>query len=170
VTARITARWLDTTAMMEMTPEEHPYMPVRQAEASIKACRAVELVRQGKTYDQVARAVGFANRGTAHRVVTKALSERLMVGIDELRDIELARLDALQVALWPRVEKGEVRAVNSVMRIIDRRCRILGLYPQRARSEKSFDTLVIQDTGNPGEATDADGDELEEDVDAIPAA
>jgi hypothetical protein len=93
-----------------------------------------------------------------------------MVGIDELRDIELARLDALQVALWPRVEKGEVRAVNSVMRIIDRRCRILGLYPQRARSEKSFDTLVIQDPGNPGEATDADGDELEEDVDAIPAA
>jgi hypothetical protein len=145
-------------------------MPARHAEASIKACRAVEMVREGKTYDQIARAVGFANRGTAHRVVTRALAGRLIDGIDDLRHIELARLDALQAALWPRVEKGEVRAVNSVMRIIDRRCRILGLYPQRARSEKSFDTLVIQDPGNPGEATDADGDELEEDVDAIPAA
>jgi hypothetical protein len=32
-------------------------MPVRRAEASIKACRTVELVRQGKSYDAVARAV-----------------------------------------------------------------------------------------------------------------
>jgi hypothetical protein len=125
---RITARSLDTGAMMEMTREELR-MPARKAEASIKACRAVELVRQGKTYDQVARAVGFANRGTAHRVVSKALSERLIEGIDDLREIELARLDALQAALWPRVEKGEVRAINSVVRIIDRRCRTLGLYP-----------------------------------------
>jgi hypothetical protein len=140
--------------MMEMTREELR-MPARQAEASIKACRAVELVRQGKTYDQIAAAVGFANRGTAHKVVTKALSERLIDGIDDLRHIELARLDALQAALWPRVEKGEVRAVNSVLRIIDRRCRILGLYPQQDRSEKSFDTLVMQDPGNPRQATGA---------------
>jgi hypothetical protein len=130
-------------------------MPARRAESSWKAARAVELVREGMTYDQVAQAVGYANRGTVHRVVTKALSERLIDGIDDLRHVELARLDALQAGLWPRVEKGEVRAINSVLRIIDRRCRILGLYPQRTRNETSFDTLVIQDPGNPGEATDA---------------
>jgi hypothetical protein len=51
-----------------------------------------------------------------------------------------------------------------------RQCRILGLYPQHDKTERSFDTLVIQDPGNPGEATDADGDEFVDDVDAIPAA
>ena len=132
-------------------------MPARQAEASVKACRAVELVRQGKTYDQVARAVGYANRGTAHRVVTKALSERLIDGIDELRDIEVARLDALQAAIWSRALTGDVRAINTVSRIIDRRCRILGLYPPKAKAEKPFDTLVLPPIGNPGEATDDAG-------------
>jgi len=65
-------------------------MPARRAESSWKAARAVELVREGKSYDQVARALGYANRGTAHRVVTKALSERMIDGIDDLRDIEVA--------------------------------------------------------------------------------
>jgi hypothetical protein len=124
-------------------------MPARHAEASIKACRAVELVGQGKTYDQVARAVGFANRGTAHRVVTRALAGRLVDGIDDLRHIELGRLDALQAALWPRVEKGEVRAINSVVRIIDRRCRSSGstLNRPEARGPStlwSYRTLATQ--------------------------
>jgi hypothetical protein len=132
-------------------------MPARRAEASWKAARAVELVREGKTYDQVARAVGYANRGTAHRVVTKALAERLVDGIDDLRSIEVARLDALQAALWPRVEKGEVRAINSVLRLIDRRCRLYGLYS--GEQQESAWTLVMPPAeGNTGAATDVADD------------
>ena len=64
-------------------------MPARRAEALWKACRAVELMRKGRSYDQIAREVGYANRGTAHRVVAKALSERLADNIDELRAMEM---------------------------------------------------------------------------------
>jgi hypothetical protein len=141
-------------------------MPARRAEASIKACRAVELVRQGKSYDAVARAVGFANRGTAHRVVTKALAERLVDGIDELRDIEVARLDALQAALWPKVERGDTRAVNTVVRIIDRRSRLLGLYTQRDIETPLWGLIVPEAAGNAGVATDAEG----VGVDVVPVA
>jgi hypothetical protein len=61
-------------------------------------------------YDEVARQVGYANRGTAHRAVAQALSERLVDGIDELRALEVARLDAMQAALWPQVEAGDPKA------------------------------------------------------------
>jgi hypothetical protein len=131
-------------------------MPARRAEASIKACRAVELVRQGKSYDAVARAVGFANRGTAHRVVTKALAERLVDGIDDLRDVEVARLDALQAALWPRVERGDTRAVNTVLRIIDRRCRLFGLYREATVETPLWGLVVPPADGNAGLATGAE--------------
>jgi hypothetical protein len=44
----------------------------------------------GRSYDQIASAVGYANRGTAHRVVAKALAQRLVDDVDQLREFELA--------------------------------------------------------------------------------
>jgi hypothetical protein len=38
--------------------------------------------------------------------------------------LELARLDALQALLWPKAENGDVRAINAVVRIVDKRCRL----------------------------------------------
>ena len=140
-----------------------------QALARWRRCRAVELVLQGMKYDEVARPVGYANRGTAHRAVAKALSERLVDGIDELRALEVARLDALQAALWPQVEAGDTRASMTVIRIIDRRCRLLGLYATK-RTRPRFDTLVIGEEGNPGEATDERPADAGEATDRLPAA
>ncbi len=79
-----------------------------KALADWRKCRAVELALHGKTYDQIAREVGYANRGTAHRVVRKALADRLVDNIDELREFEAARLDALQAALWDKAMSGDV--------------------------------------------------------------
>jgi transposase-like protein len=99
-----------------------------KALASWRKCRAVELALHGRSYDQIAREIGYANRGTVHRVVANALADRLVDGIDELREWEAARLDALQAAAWDKAMAGDVRAVNSVLKIIDRRCRLFGLY------------------------------------------
>jgi hypothetical protein len=85
-----------------------------------------------------------------HRVVAKALSQRLTNDIDQLRELELARLNALQASLWPKAEKGELRAVNACVRIIDKRCRLLGLYGYKD-AEKLADLLIDQ-LGNPGNA------------------
>jgi hypothetical protein len=113
-------------------------------------------VRRGMSYDQAVRAVGFANRGTAHRVVTKALAARLADGIDDLGHIELARLDVLQAALWPRMQKGEVRAINRILRIIDRRCRLLGLYAETTVETPPWGLVVPEAEGNAGPATGAE--------------
>jgi hypothetical protein len=107
---------------------------------------------------------GFANRGTAHRVVTKALAERLIDGIDELRDTEVARLDALQAALWPKVERGDTRAVNTVVRIIDRRCRLLGLYREPTVETPLWGLVVPPADGNARLATGAELDDTDTEV------
>lgn len=39
-------------------------------EARLKRARALELVAQGKAYDQIAGEVGYSHRGSAHRAVS----------------------------------------------------------------------------------------------------
>jgi hypothetical protein len=87
----------------------------------------VELVTDGKTYEEVAKEVGYSNRGTAHRAVSQALSSRLADDVDYLRQLEADRLDALQLALWPLMLAGDVAAANTIVRIIAARVRLLGL-------------------------------------------
>ena len=127
------------------------------AQARIKRARAVELVAEGKTYEEVARAVGFTNRGSAHRAVYKALNEREAEGVEILRAIELDRLDRLQVSLWDRALSGDAVAVNAVLRIIEARARLLGLSAQGQRPMKNHELMPLvvgPREGNAGQATD----------------
>ena len=89
--------------------------------------RAVELAIDGASYGAIAPKVGYSHRGTAYRAVHKGLTERITAGVDELRRLELDRLDALQAAIWGKALDADTTAVNTVLRIIERRTRLLGL-------------------------------------------
>ncbi len=98
-----------------------------QALARYRRARAVELVLEGRTYQQVADELGYANRGTVHRLVQQALQQQVSDGVQDLRATEVARLDALQTALWARAMAGDVAGVIAVVRIVEARRRLLGL-------------------------------------------
>jgi orotate phosphoribosyltransferase-like protein len=133
------------------------------AVAESRKARCVELATKGVPYDQIASEVGYANRGTAWRVVNKALTERVDSAVDEYRQMELARLDALQESLWSTAMEGNVRSVDAILRIIDRRIRLLGLDQVTVRDE--FPLTVVVDPADlvrwgieaTGEATTALG-------------
>ena len=114
--------------------------------AAWRKARAVELAVEGHTYDTIAREVGFANRGTAYRVVRKALDETKVDNVQQLRETEVARLDALQAAIWPAAMAGHLDAVQQVAAIIDKRAKLLGLYPagkHRAQKPLRPDTVIV---------------------------
>ncbi|NYG07770.1 hypothetical protein BJ986_002257 [Phycicoccus badiiscoriae] len=71
-----------------------------------RRARSIERRTQGCTYDQIAAALGYANRGTVYRIVRDALIERQDEAVDSLRFLESQRLDALQAAL---LGQGDVR-------------------------------------------------------------
>ncbi len=102
-----------------------------KALASYRRTRAVELRAQGLGYAEIAREVGYANKGTAHKAISQALEAREANNVELLRTLELDRLDAIQAAIWDAAMAGEVRAVRPLLRIIDARCRLLGLHPDR---------------------------------------
>lgn len=92
--------------------------------------RALEMALAGASYSQIAEACGWRNKGTAYTAVQKALAEWAPVdhsAIESLRDRELARLDRLQNAQWMSAMRGDSRSAETCLRVIDRRCALLGL-------------------------------------------
>ena len=46
---------------------------------------------------------------------------------EEIVELETQRLDAMLMVLWPQVSKGDQGAIDRVLRIMDRRAKLLGL-------------------------------------------
>ena len=90
--------------------------------------QCLELRRAGVDYQTIAERVeGVTNRGTAHRLVQSALKRTLAEPAADVRTLEADRLDRLQAAVWPAALRGDVKAIDRVLRISDQRCRLLGL-------------------------------------------
>lgn len=101
-----------------------------------KELAVVELRRTGETWDRIARVVGYANAAGAYKAYQRALRRTLQQPTDEMRDLELDRLDRLQRSYWKRAIDGETRAADFILRVIDRRAKILGLdAPQRIQAQ-----------------------------------
>lgn len=95
-----------------------------------KMRKALELRRGGATYPQIAELMGCAVSG-AFQMVQDALRETLQEPADEVRHIELERLDLMLRALLPRAlnqdDKGQARCAEMVLKLMDRRAAYLGL-------------------------------------------
>jgi hypothetical protein len=98
-----------------------------RAELLEKQIQALRLVRAGNSYDAVAKALGYANRGSAWRLVQNALQSKVDVAVEDHRALELARLDALQFAHWHQACNGDAGSAHIVLRVIEQRSRLLGL-------------------------------------------
>jgi len=125
-------------------------MPRSQSLALARRSDAVCLFRQGRTFEQIANSVGFANRGTAHRVVRKAFESRIVEDIDLHRQFELERLDAVQAAVWDPMVAGDIGAANVILKIIHERAQLLGLLDHPPRVQQM---LIQPGGGNTGKAT-----------------
>lgn len=87
---------------------------------------ALALRREGMSYEAIAQRLGIS-QPTAWRDVSDALKALQQEPAEDLRKIEVQRLDDLLLALWPKAKKGHPASVDRVIRIMERRARLLGL-------------------------------------------
>lgn len=99
----------------------------RRLAAAERQRQALLLRRGGASYDQIAQRLGYRDRASAYRAVLAALEQTLREPAEEVRALELERLDALLLAHWPAATSGNVEATDRVLRIMERRARLLGL-------------------------------------------
>jgi hypothetical protein len=99
-----------------------------KALAQERRTKAVELAVAGHSYQAIADQMGYANRGTVYRIVQEALKAHQATSIDEVRELEATRLDALQAAFWPDAMSGSWQAGQTVLKIMEQRAKLLGLH------------------------------------------
>lgn len=106
---------------------------VRRIEAVEKRRRALELRKAGATYATIAQTLGFASHAGAYKTVMIAFAEIKAEHVEEVRTLELLRLDQMLIAIWPKISEAgvtladRVRAIDAVLRIMDRRAKMLGI-------------------------------------------
>lgn len=89
--------------------------------------KALELRISGATYREIAKELGVSV-GSAHAYVTDGLEELRNANAEsteKVRQMEIARLDAILVKLWPKREKP--RVADTILRVSKRRSELLGL-------------------------------------------
>ena len=110
-----------------------------------KRVRCVELAAQGLSYDAIAEAVGYSGRGSAYKAVSAALRAQQAEAVDELRVLELERLDAMQRSCWDAAVAGDIASIDRVLRVIAARVRLLGLEQLQDKPRSSGGRLVSEE-------------------------
>ena len=123
-------------AEQKITEVAEPTSEEKAAELEAKEAKVLELRRAGFTFQRIAEEVGYATPSGAQRALERIMTRNIPQAPEEFRWQELDRLDRMQVALWPRAMKGDDRAIGTIIRLMERRARLVGIdAPQRIQAE-----------------------------------
>lgn len=89
---------------------------------------ALQLRLKGYSYQEIADEVGYGSKGSAHNAVSAELKAIPREAAEQAREAELSRLDQLQKAMVNQALAGDPMAVDRVLKVIESRSKLLGLY------------------------------------------
>jgi hypothetical protein len=102
----------------------------------LKEQEVVKLRRGGLTWDLIAERVGYKYPAAAQQAYMRAAARVVQDDIETIRRVEAERLDIAQSAIWGGVLSGNLPAVQTLIKIQERRARLLGLdQPTRIQAE-----------------------------------
>jgi hypothetical protein len=94
---------------------------------TLKQAQALNMRIAGASYDQIAQALGYVNRSGAWHAVEVALTRTIQEPADQVRQIELARLDRWLMNIDAQIRAGSLEALDRGLRIMARRAAFQGL-------------------------------------------
>jgi len=96
----------------------------QEAQAREREAQAMELRKAGASYPAIARQLGYASHEGARQAVVRVLDALEVESAEsgqQVRRLEMERLDALLVGLWKKARDGDVQAVDRALKIMERR-------------------------------------------------
>lgn len=111
-----------------------------------KMAVAVELRKAGHTLQEIADSLQ-CSKPYAHKLVTEALRElarQSAQSTEELRELESIRLDALWEQAYKLAMSGDLSAINTCIRISERRSKLFGLDGIQKLEQSGGVTISLQ--------------------------
>lgn len=108
----------------------------RDANATLRATHAMQLIARGMTYEQASAMAGYSSRGACHNAVQRELQRVATTNVVEFRQLTAHRLNLLLQAVWPLAvpapdENGtppaNLFAVDRVLAIIKSQRDLMGI-------------------------------------------
>lgn len=99
----------------------------KKMESMQKQAQALTLRKAGVSVTAIAETLGWNSHQAASKAISAALKRTIQEPADELRTLELARLDDMLKAIAPHVAAGNLTAIDRALKIQERRARLLGL-------------------------------------------
>lgn len=96
------------------------------AELADRRERVYAMRLTGKSLGFIAQAEGVS-KTTVFNDIEAVIKAKTEVPAQQVREMELDRLDLLLDKLMPRVEQGDVQAIQTALKVMDRRAKFLGL-------------------------------------------
>lgn len=130
-------------------------MPASKAQQTLTAKRrsqALQMRLAGASWDMIADRLEYAGKAAACKDVTRALAAaraEVTESAEQLRQMEVLRLDRLQAGLWTAACSGDTRAVDTALRVIDRRIKLMGLDGAQRAIDNAVDAWLTHLTGPP---------------------
>jgi hypothetical protein len=101
-----------------------------------REAKVVELRLMGRTYEEIAKECGYRSASGAWQAYQRARTEIIIEPLEELRHLELMRLDDALLSISDRAFSGDLPAISTMLKIMDRRAKLLGLdKPARAEAD-----------------------------------
>lgn len=112
---------------LPVDPTQIPYGP--------RAKMAFDMRVAGAPYDVIADKLGYASGDTARQAILQRINKHFKQSeedVAEIVEMELRRLDELQLICWRRAKDGDLAAVDRILRIMERRAKMLGYDQEQA--------------------------------------
>lgn len=102
----------------------------KSGQATVRQVEALSLRRTGLSYSKVGERLKITEQG-AYQLVSRGLKAMATELSSEIVQLERIRLDDLLAAIWTRVERGDLDAIDRVLKIAERRAKLEGIDKQR---------------------------------------
>lgn len=89
--------------------------------------KMLEMRLAGFTFQAISDELGYAGRNAAQADYARVIDSYTQPAAADLIALDAARLDAMLTGLWPTARRGQLGSVDRVLRIMERRARLLGL-------------------------------------------
>ena len=102
----------------------------RDVNVETRRAQLLKLRAAGKSYDDIVAEhpeLGYSSTSHARGDLTRTLARIVDEPARDMLALELARLDALHGAIWDTGLAGDLRAIDRLIRLSERRGRITGL-------------------------------------------
>ena len=136
-----------------------------------KRAKALQARLRGMSWEQVAKAAGYKSKGAAYNAVQEELAKIPREPAQQLLQVELETLSFAQVSIIKQVSAGSVEAVGALLKVIDQRARLTGLYKLEQEQQTGAEVKKVLLGFMQAAAAFASGetDDLERHLDEPPA-